>query len=48
MHSHVIGHDSKVALLDESVRDIRRHKEVWVVTHEANAREAAEVLKVFQ
>ena len=38
MHPHVIGHRSRMALLDELVRHIRGHDDVWFATHAEVAR----------
>lgn len=38
MHPHIIGHRSRIALLDELIRYIRRLEGVWFVTHEELAR----------
>ncbi len=40
MHPHIIGHRSRIVILDKLVRYIKRHKRVWFATHEAVARVA--------
>lgn len=38
MHPHVIGHRSRIALLDRLVLHIKKHPGVWFATHEQAAR----------
>jgi peptidoglycan/xylan/chitin deacetylase (PgdA/CDA1 family) len=38
MHPHVIGHRSRIALLDRLVRHMKSHPGVWFATHEEVAR----------
>ena len=38
MHPHVIGHRSRIALLDRLVLHIKNHPGVWFATHEQVAR----------
>jgi peptidoglycan/xylan/chitin deacetylase (PgdA/CDA1 family) len=38
MHPHVIGHRSRIALLERVLRHIRSHADVWFATHEQVAR----------
>jgi peptidoglycan-N-acetylglucosamine deacetylase len=38
MHPHIIGHRSRIALLERLVRHIRDRGDVWFATHEAVAR----------
>ncbi|MDP6709101.1 MAG: polysaccharide deacetylase [Alphaproteobacteria bacterium] len=38
MHPHIIGHRSRVALLEELIRYIRSHPDVWFATHAEVAR----------
>ncbi len=38
MHPHIIGHRSRIALLDRLVRYMRGHDGVWFATHEEVAR----------
>lgn len=45
MHPHIIGHRSRMVILDKLVRYIRRHKGVWFATHEAIARVAKRGIK---
>jgi peptidoglycan/xylan/chitin deacetylase (PgdA/CDA1 family) len=33
MHPHVIGHRSRIALLDRLIQHIKRHPDVWFATH---------------
>ena len=33
MHPHIIGHRSRVRILDELIRYIRSHSGVWFTTH---------------
>lgn len=33
MHPHIIGHRSRIWLLEELIRHIRRHADVWFATH---------------
>lgn len=38
MHPHISGHRSRVAMLEELIRYIRGHDDVWFATHEEVAR----------
>jgi hypothetical protein len=38
MHPHIIGHRSRMSILDELVQHIRSHAGVWFATHEQIAR----------
>ncbi len=38
MHPHIIGHRSRIQILDELVAYIRSHNDVWFATHEDVAR----------
>jgi len=38
MHPHIIGHRSRIALLEELIRHIKRTEGVWFATHEEVAR----------
>ncbi len=38
MHPHIIGHRSRLALLDELIRHIKATPDVWFATHEEVAR----------
>ncbi|WP_408902007.1 hypothetical protein [Roseicella sp. DB1501] len=38
MHPHIIGHRSRIGLLDRLVRHIRDRGDAWFATHEAVAR----------
>ena len=38
MHPHVIGHRSRISLLDRLVTYIKSHQGVWFGTHEQVAR----------
>ena len=42
MHPHVIGHRSRIALLDRLLRHIKSHAGVWFATHEEVARHCKE------
>ena len=33
MHPHVIGHRSRIAVLEELIDHIRSHADVWYATH---------------
>ncbi len=33
MHPHIIGHRSRLVVLDDLLRHIRSHKDVWMTTH---------------
>ena len=41
MHPHIIGHRSRMAMLEALVEHMRSHEGVWFATHEAIARAAA-------
>ena len=43
MHPHVIGHRSRIAVLEELIDYIRSHSDVWYATHA----EIAEYVKRF-
>ena len=43
MHPHIIGHRSRIQVLDELVSYIRGHNDVWFATHEEVARHCLEV-----
>jgi peptidoglycan-N-acetylglucosamine deacetylase len=45
MHPHVIGYRSRITILEELIRHIRGHDDVWFATHADIAAYAAEVLK---
>jgi peptidoglycan/xylan/chitin deacetylase (PgdA/CDA1 family) len=38
MHPHIIGHRSRVSVLDELIRHMRSHSGVWFATHADIAR----------
>jgi peptidoglycan-N-acetylglucosamine deacetylase len=38
MHPHIIGHRSRILMLEELIRHIRSHSDVWFATHEQIAR----------
>jgi hypothetical protein len=38
MHPHIIGHRSRIAMLERLLQHIRRHPGVWFATHEQVAR----------
>ena len=38
MHPHISGHRSRIALLEELIRYIRSHPDVWFATHAEVAR----------
>ncbi len=38
MHPHLIGHRSRIRVLDELIRHIRMHPDIWVATHADVAR----------
>jgi peptidoglycan/xylan/chitin deacetylase (PgdA/CDA1 family) len=38
MHPHIIGHRSRIRLLDTLIRHIRAHAGVWFATHAEVAR----------
>jgi peptidoglycan/xylan/chitin deacetylase (PgdA/CDA1 family) len=38
MHPHIIGHRSRIRMLERLIRYIRSHPKVWFATHEAIAR----------
>ena len=42
MHPHIIGHRSRMVILDELIEYIRGHDGVWFATHEQVARYCAE------
>jgi peptidoglycan-N-acetylglucosamine deacetylase len=45
MHPHVIGYRSRITILEELIRHIRGHDDVWFATHADIAAYAAEGLK---
>lgn len=45
MHPHVIGYRSRITILEELIRHIRTHDDVWFATHADIAAYAAEDLK---
>lgn len=45
MHPHVIGYRSRITILEELIRHIRTHDDVWFATHADIAAYAAEGLK---
>jgi peptidoglycan/xylan/chitin deacetylase (PgdA/CDA1 family) len=38
MHPHIIGHRSRIWILEELIRHMRSHSGVWFATHEQVAR----------
>jgi peptidoglycan/xylan/chitin deacetylase (PgdA/CDA1 family) len=46
MHPHIIGHRSRMSVLEELVQHIRAHSGVWFATHEQVARYANEASKL--
>jgi len=38
MHPHIIGHRSRIVMLERLIRHIRSHPGVWFATHEEIAR----------
>ena len=38
MHPHIIGHRSRISVLDELIRHMRSHSGVWFATHADIAR----------
>jgi peptidoglycan/xylan/chitin deacetylase (PgdA/CDA1 family) len=38
LHPHIIGHRSRIGVLEELIRHMRSHAGVWFATHEAIAR----------
>ena len=38
MHPHIIGHGSRIQILDELIRHIRSHASIWFATHADIAR----------
>jgi peptidoglycan/xylan/chitin deacetylase (PgdA/CDA1 family) len=44
MHPHIIGHRSRIAMLEELIVHMQAQGDVWFATHEQIAREAAAVL----
>ena len=44
MHPHVIGHRSRIVVLDELIQYIKTHEDVWFATHLDAARHVAEGL----
>jgi hypothetical protein len=37
-HPHIIGHRSRIAMLERLLQHIRQHSDVWFATHEQVAR----------
>lgn len=44
MHPQIIGHRSRIAMLEELIRHIQGHPDVWFATHEQVARVAQSVI----
>ena len=42
MHPHVIGHRSRITVLEALIEHIRSHDDVWFATHEEIARHCLE------